>query len=216
MKNTTTLIVLGSTKFGESSVVVHTLSPLYGRRSFLVRMGKKTSPAMLLPMSLLEASVAENPRATLWTANSLSVRNPLPGIRGNMYKNTISLFISEVLYRTIKDGDFEEGLYEWCEKSILTLEELGNDFSNFHIRFLLELADELGFRPSFADMAPFAGDLKEEMRAMMKADFSGAMLVPLNGEQRNALCESILRYLEFHTESTINVKSLAVLREIFG
>ena len=42
------------------------------------------------------------------------------------------------------------------------------------------------------------------------------MLLPLRGEERNALCEDLLRYLEYHTESSINVRSLAVLREVFG
>ena len=42
------------------------------------------------------------------------------------------------------------------------------------------------------------------------------MLLPLRGEERNALCEDLLRYLEYHTESAIRVHSLAVLREVFG
>ena len=42
------------------------------------------------------------------------------------------------------------------------------------------------------------------------------MLLPLRGEERNALCEDLLRYLESHTESSINVRSLAVLREVFA
>ena len=41
------------------------------------------------------------------------------------------------------------------------------------------------------------------------------MLIPLRGEDRNALCEDLLRYLEYHTESAIRVHSLAVLREVF-
>ena len=47
-------IVLGHTKFGESSVVVHTLSEEYGRRGFLAHVGKKAGMALLLPMNILE------------------------------------------------------------------------------------------------------------------------------------------------------------------
>ena len=41
------------------------------------------------------------------------------------------------------------------------------------------------------------------------------MLIPLRGEQRNALCENLLRYLEYHTESALRVQSLEVLRELY-
>ena len=209
-------IVLGYTKFGENSVVVHTLSEEYGRRGFLVRIGKKAGMALLLPMNILEMDVVPNPKSTLWSARNLTARDPLNGIRGNLYKNTMSLFLSEVLLRTVRDGQAEDGLYPWCTRSILTLDTLEADFSNFHIRFLLELAGALGFRPSLEDIAPFAEKHLAQLKPFLTSTFSESMLIPLRGEDRNALCEDLLRYLEYHTESSIRVHSLAVLREVFG
>ena len=209
-------IVLGYTKFGENSVVVHTLSEEYGRRGFLVRIGKKAGMALLLPMNILEMDIVPNPKSTLWSARNLTARDPLNGIRGNLYKNTMSLFLSEVLLRTVKDGQAEDGLYPWCTRSILTLDTLEADFSNFHIRFLLELAGALGFRPSLEDIAPFAEKHLAQLKPFLTSTFTESMLIPLRGEDRNALCEDLLRYLEYHTESSIRVHSLAVLREVFG
>ena len=209
-------IVLGYTKFGENSVVVHTLSEEYGRRGFLVRIGKKAGMALLLPMNILEMDIVPNPKSTLWSARNLAARDPLNGIRGNLYNNTMSLFLSEVLLRTVKDGQAEDGLYPWCTRSILTLDTLEADFSNFHIRFLLELAGALGFRPSLEDIAPFAEKHLALLKPFLTSTFSESMLIPLRGEDRNALCEDLLRYLEYHTESSIRVHSLAVLREVFG
>ena len=208
-------IVLGHTKFGENSAVVHTLSEAYGRRGFLVHVGKKVGMALLLPMNILEMDVVPNPKSALWSARNLTAKDPLNGIRGNLYKNTMSLFLSEVLLRTIKDGQSEDGLFPWCVRSILTLDGLQTDFSNFHIRFLLELAGALGFSPTFEDVAPFAEKHLRQLRPFLTADFSESMLLPLRGEDRNALCEDLLRYLEYHTESAIRVQSLAVLREVF-
>ena len=209
-------IVLGYTKFGENSVVVHTLSEEYGRRGFLVRIGRKAGMALLLPMNILEMDIVPNPKSTLWSARNLTARDPLNGIRGNLYKNTMSLFLSEVLLRTVRDGQAEDGLYPWCTRSILTLDTLEADFSNFHIRFLLELAGALGFRPSLEDIAPFAEKHLAQLKPFLTSTFTESMLIPLRGEDRNALCEDLLRYLEYHTESSIRVHSLAVLREIFG
>lgn len=209
-------IVLGHTKFGENSVVVQTLSEAYGRRGFLIHIGRKAGMALLLPMNILEMEVVPNPKSALWTARNLTSRNPLNGIRNNLYKNTISLFLSEVLLRTVKEGQSEEGLYPWCVRSILTLDGLDSDFSNFHVRFLLELAGALGFRPTQEDIAPFAGKHLRQLTPMLTSTFSESMLLPLRGEDRSALCEGLLRYLEYHTESTIHVRSLDVLREVFG
>ena len=209
-------IVLGHTKFGENSVMVHTLSQAYGRRGFLVRIGKKAGMALLLPMNILEMDIVPNPKSTLGSAKNLSAKDSLNGIRNNLYKNTISLFLSEVLLRAVRDGQTEDGLYPWCVRSILTLDGLEADFSNFHIRFLLELAGALGFSPTFQDIAPFAEKHLAQMKPFLTTDFSESMLIPLRGEDRNALCEDLLRYLEYHTESTLRVHSLSVLREVFA
>ena len=209
-------IVLGHTKFGENSVVVNTLSEAYGRRGFLVRIGRKAGMALLLPMNILEMDIVPNPKSTLWSARNLSAKDPLNGIRNNLYKNTISLFLSEVLLRTVRDGQTEDGLYPWCVRSILTLDGLQTDFSNFHIRFLLELAGALGFSPTFEDVAPFAEKHLAQLKPFLTASFTETMLLPLRGEDRNSLCEDLLRYLEYHTESSIRVQSLAVLREVFA
>lgn len=209
------LIVLGTTKVGESAMVVHTLSREYGRRGFLVRSAKKAGTALLLPLSILEADVVENPKSDLWTIRNLHLRDALNGIRGNLEKNTISLFLSEVLFRTLREGAYEDGLYEWCTGSILTLDALESDWANFHVRFLLELAGALGFRPSLEDIAPFAKEHIKPMKAFLEADFSASMLIPLSGSIRNALCEALLQYLSYHTESSIQVNSLAVLKDLY-
>ena len=41
------------------------------------------------------------------------------------------------------------------------------------------------------------------------------MLLPLTGEERSRICEEILQYLEYHCETSLHVRSLEVLQEIF-
>lgn len=208
-------IVLTTTKVGENALVVHTLSREWGRRGFLVRSAKKTGTTLFLPLNILEADVVENSKSELWTLKNITLKDALEGIRGNLKKNTMTLFLSEVLFRTVRDGANEDGLYEWCVGSILTLNALEADFANFPVRFLLELAGALGFRPTFDDIAPFAGEHLSQMKALTAASFSESLLLPLNGSTRNALCEELLQYLSYHTEANIQVKSLAILRELY-
>ena len=175
-----------------------------------------------LPLNILDADIVSNPKSSLWSASNIVVKSPLDGIRGNLYKNTMTLFMSEVLFRTIKDGVNEDGLFEWCLKSIMTLDAIESNFSNYHIRFLLELAGARGFSPSFDDIAPFtsagtgSNNHLKALEAFLTASFSESMIIPLTGADRKEIAEDLLRYLEFHTESTIAVRSLDVLHEVFA
>lgn len=214
MNGDTGLIVLNTTKMGEKSLVIHCLSPEYGRRSFLASAGKNIM-ALCQPLSIIDAEVVENRKSDLWRIRNPKARYALLGIRTNLYKNAMTMFMSEVLYRAVKDGDSESGLFEWCEKSILTLDSLENDFSNFHLRFVLELAMTMGFEARVDDLAPFAGEYYGEIRSLVEGDFCKAMMLPLTGKARNGICEALVKYLSYHTETNINVRSLKVLGELF-
>lgn len=216
MKESLQLIVLGTTKFSDSGLVLHSLSHEYGRRGFLVRVGKKTPLGTIMPLSLIEAEISSNPKSDLWSARNLCERTPLPGIRGDIRKNSMTLFMAEVLMRAVRDGMNGDGLYEWAEGSILTLNALQGHFPNYPLRFLLDFAAALGFRPSFESMLPFAGSNLKATKALLESELQESLLIPLKGEERNALCEEIIRYLEYHLESSLNIRSLAVLRELFA
>ena len=216
MKSKAELIILNHTKFGENSIVLHTLSFEYGRRGFLVKVSPRTAMALFLPLNILEAEVTENPKSSLWFARNFVSVNPLNGIRSNIHKNTMTLFMSEVLYRVVKDQTNEDGLADWLKGQILTLDALQSDFANFHLLFLLNLCAALGFDPDLAGLAPFADKKLIHIEALLKTPFAEALLLPLSGADRNAIAESILKYIEYHTESAVNVRSLAVLREIYG
>ena len=215
MVHHTRLIILNTTKVGEKSLVLHALSPDWGRRSFITTVPRGGGMALFQPLSILDAEITENPRSDLWRAHAFSARQPLTGLRTSASKNAISLFISELLYRTIRDGAREEGLFEWCERSILTLDALQGDFANYHLRFLLEFAAALGFSPSLEDLMPFAGPHLRELRELVQSDFGACMLVPLSGRSRSEIAEILLRYLGYHTETRIELRSLRVLQELF-
>ena len=215
MVHHTQLIILNTTKVGERSLVLHALSPDWGRRSFITSVPKGGGMALFQPLGILDAEVVENPKSDLWRVHGLSAKYPLVSLRTSASKNAITLFMSEVLYRTVREGAREEGLFEWCERSVLTLDALQGDFANYHLRFLLELAAALGFSPSWEDLAPFAGEHLANVRELLRADFGASLLVPLSGEVRNEIAELLLRYLSFHSESRIEARSLRVLRELF-
>lgn len=216
MKHSSRFIVLSATKVGDKSLVVHTLSADWGRRSFISGASGKNPMALFLPMSLIEAEVVENPRSDLWRMRGISSSEPLCGIRNDIRKNTMTLFMSEVLMRSLRSGRSDDGMYEWCRKSILMLDALEESFSNFHLLFLLEFAGALGFMPSDQDLAPFAGEHLDAVRRLVGSTPAQALLIPMTGAQRNGIASLLLDYISFHTGSRLEIRSLPVFRELYG
>jgi len=216
MRHASRFILLSVTKVGDKSLVLHTLSPEWGRRSFITSVSKKAPMALFLPLSLLDGEVVENSKSDLWRLQEICAGAPLNGIRNDVRKNTMTLFLSEVLLRTVKEGAIEQGLFEWCRSSILTLDAMESDFSNFHLRFLLELAAALGFSPSLEDLMPFAGEHLGIVRELLSCSTAESMLIPMSGAQRNAVAGLLLDYISYHSESPVQVRSLQVLRELYS
>ncbi len=199
MVHASEFILLSTTKVGDKSLVVHTLSPEWGRRSFITSVSRKSPMALFMPLSIIDGEVVENSKSDLWRLRELSISEPLGGIRGDIRKNT----------------SFEEGLFEWCRRSILTLDALESDFSNYHLRFLLEFAGALGFSPTFEDLAPFAGEHLNVVKQLLTSSPAETLLIPMNGVQRNAVASLLLDYIGYHTDSQINIRSLQVLRDLY-
>lgn len=210
------IIILNTTKVGEKSLVLHCLCRDYGRRSFIVSVGKGFSMALCQPLNILDAELVENSRSELWRLRNISAVHPLTGIRNSLGKTSISLFMSEVLYRAVREGADSDGLFEWCEKCILTLDALQDDYANYHLRFLMELAGTLGFTPDFESMLPFAEGNIQDISRLLAAELPDFMVYPLNGKKRSAIADSLLRYLSAHLEIPLNIRSLAVLGELYN
>ena len=210
MATSTRIIVLNTTKVGERNIVVHALSRDFGRRSFITGAAHM---AFWQPLSILDCEVVENSRSELWRLRGISAVYPLSSLRSDLRRTAISMFMAEVLYRSVRDGA-EPGLYEWCEKAVLTLDSLEGSNANYHLRWLLELCSALGFTPSEEDIAPFAGGHLGDITSLM-GPYEDALLLPLSGKSRSAIAESLLRYLSAHLEYQLNIRSLDVLGELF-
>lgn len=215
MLNNSEFILLHTTRYGDKSIILHTLSKEYGRKGLFVKnISHRSSTSLFFPLSILEADILETSGSGLFNARNIVSRYPLTGIRNNLMKSAISMFLSEVLFRVVKEEMADQSLYDMCVRNILLLDAMDSDFSNFHLYFLLEFIISLGFSPEPADLEPFVRENLPVVSRFVGRPFSEAMLVPMTGDMRNSLAESLLKYIEFHTESAVNVNSLKVLHEL--
>ena len=218
-REATDLIVLHVTKFGDSALIVHALSPLYGRCGLIIKgvgAGKKNrrAAALFQPLNVLETVVDENPKSSLLSIRSAELKYNLASIRGNILKNCISVFLSELLYRLVSEGSREEGLFEWTENMICAFEGLECDFSNFHIYFSIRLCGILGFSPNRDSGYRFSDANEALLGKFLSNDFAGCMALPATGEMRSSFMEDMVKYLEYHIDKPLEIKSLKILHEL--
>lgn len=218
MVENTELIVLHTTKCSDSALVLHVLTRENGREGVLVRgLGKNSRQmSMFQPLNILEADLVRTPRTTLPAGKNFFCVMPLESLRNNYLKCCMTMFVSEVLFKVLRENMVEPGLYDWCRQQIGLLDAMDSDFNNFHLLFLLGLCGQLGFAPEVEDLMPFAGDSLDKIAELLGKPFAEAMLVRMTGHERSDIAEILIDYLEFHIEAAVNINSLKVLREIFS
>ena len=186
------MIVLHTLKYGDTSLIVHGYTQEEGRVSFILRgafrqaNGKKGSSN--------HGTVLLHP---------LSIVNYVAS--------------SELLYRTLLHSERDGELYAFLEDAVLKLEAVEGSPANFHLWFLDRYTAFLGFpfeRGFNLDFNPFTTVQTDRLRSIHEASFEDALSLPMTGAERKELIEAVIRWLEFHTGSRIDLRSLSVLHQI--
>lgn len=200
-EKTVRMIVLHTTKLGDNSLVLHALTEDSERESFVVKGLKKTHAGVYFyPLSLLSAGIVKSPRASMSLAHQFAFSNPLEGIRGNMAKASICIFMAEVIYK-LPQCDIP---YSWICSQVESLDKAESGIAGFHIGFLIGLCEVLGFKLTPESLGEFGGQaVKESLTS-----------APENGEARARLCNAIISYLCYNLDTRIAINSIGVLSEI--
>lgn len=188
------------------------------------------------PLFLLEMEVYEKKGREVQRIKESRVAEPYLSIPFDIRKTTQALFLAEVLYKLLQEEESNPPLFHFIENSMLFFDKMEKGISSFHIWFLARLTEYLGILPrigksdeGWLDMKmgmvvnreplhpPF---LNPGMTALLKvllsinvSDLPGLKITNL---QRNQLLNKLLEYIHLHFESFSHLKSLAVLKEVFG
>ncbi|MBQ7222307.1 MAG: DNA repair protein RecO [Bacteroidales bacterium] len=237
------LIVLHLTKYSDSGMIVNAIDSSVGRCGFFIKgLGKKKS-AMLAnfhSLSILEAVVQANPKSELHYLKEYSPIYSLSALRSDPVKSSIALFISELLYRSLYEISMDEHLFNWLCDAIRLLNDTEGSVANFHPWFLVGFCSKMGFHPqsNYSESSPlfqittenfipddayaktlddtFSAELSYVLHKFLTSPFEEAMKLQLSGSVRNAFSVKMIEYLSYHLGININVKSLAVLHDIFA
>lgn len=221
------MIVLHTIKYGDHALIVHGYDADAGRISLMFRGSSRSgrgNPSLLHPLCLLDTVVRKG-KGELSLLTEFSETHPLPSIRTRIRKSCIALFLGELLYRTLRESSPDERLYRFLEQGILTLEHLDeNCCANYHLWFLVSYAARLGFHPAGFISESGGGNtgfrFSESGSGLLSLLLSAppeiCLAHPLNASRRKSFCDEMIRYLSFHLEVPLEMKSLTVLHEVLS
>lgn len=231
MLSSTRAIVIKTTKYSDTSVILKLYTEVHGLRTYIVSgvHGKKSKAALLLPLSLLDVVANHSEKTRLIRPKEIGLAHPLQHVHSNIQKSSLLLFLNEVIYKSIKEEEPNEQLFSFLFDSILWLEQSTESIANFHIQFLLNFSQHLGFYPHgkfnqnnqwfnlqdgvFSSMRTNYS-VEEHLSKLLYDCLSGNYSFISNKEVRKNLVEQILLFYELQVHGFGKIKSLDVLHEI--
>ena len=234
-------IILHQIKYTDSGIVAQLYTRRFGRQSFLIK-GMRNKKAgkhniMFQPMFILDLEMYYKPSREMQVLKEFSVSFTPYDIHSNIKKSCVAIFLGEVLTSVLKEESPHEEMFDYIEESIIYFEKCRDGFANFHIGFLAGLSSFLGFEPgprtdinqSFFDMRngifvtipPVHGNYANKEISNILADFFNASYdtisnIILNGNLRNEVLETLLKYYSLHLPGLKKINSLEVLKEVFS
>jgi DNA repair protein RecO (recombination protein O) len=157
------------------------------------------------------------------------------GIPFDPVKNSLALFLSELLFRILNHTEPDELLFLFLENSIQQLDCCESGIANFHLVFLLKLTKYLGFEPNmenghfkyfdmmngvFMDEKPqhphfLSTELTEKLYEIMHVNYSSMSQLNILRNTRIKLIESIIDYYRLHITDFYGLHSLEILQSLF-
>jgi len=192
--------------------------------------------AFLQPLSIVELDVVHLPGKDLQRIKDVRIAYPFTRVPFDPIKNSLTLFLSEVLFRTLRQSEPDENMFLFLDNSIQQLDCCETGVANFHLVFLLKLSRYLGFEPNEDDESAVYFDLMNgvftrnkplhihylpkdttnDFRALLQADYSTMHKLAFSRQNRLKLLESMIEYYRLHIPDFNGLHSLAVLQSLFN
>jgi DNA repair protein RecO (recombination protein O) len=242
MTHKTKGIVLRAIKYGETSLVVTLFTELFGVQTYLVNgvrssRGKTNKANYFLPGALLDLVVYHHEQKNLQRIKEFSWAVLYQQVLSDVIKNSIALYMMELLHKCLKQPEENTDLFYFCEDALLQLDGAGKTVAaNFALYFSLHLTQFFGFRMmddyseqqcilnlqegSFENSLPahhnyIDGELayltSQLLKVMQPAELAD---IKLNHHHRRKLLLRYQDYYALHLPDFGELKTLTVLHEV--
>ncbi|MCW3107462.1 MAG: repair protein RecO [Segetibacter sp.] len=245
MTHKTKGIILRTVKYGETSVITTVYTELFGIQSYIVkgvRQSTKKSPGKAIyfqPAAILDMVIYHNEFKNLNFIKEYEWAHLYQNILFDVVKNTVAMYIVEMLQHSLKQPEANPELFYMIEDSLKQLDNANpTSTANLPLYFSLHLAAELGFRiqGAYHSTTPFL-DLQEGQFVEAKplhpyylekqlAEATSQLLsinfyndlenLHFSRHIRQSLIIAYQNYIALHVQDFGEIKTLPVLQQIFS
>lgn len=231
-------IVLSKLKYRDYDLIVKCYTQQRGIVSYMLKgvlKSKKGLSKTVYYQVLSQLQIEENykPNQTLHFIKEVKFNYIYKTLHTNIYKSAIVLFLSEILSNVLKEEEKNEDLFQFITVSLQYLDN-EDQFSNFHLLFLLKLTRYLGIQPenlnqnhpyfnlesgifeaSNYGIYSISGENLILLKRLLGINFDALKDIKIKSKQRQEFLNMLLYYFELHLDSFKKPKSLQVLNEVF-
>jgi DNA repair protein RecO (recombination protein O) len=240
MLSATRGIVLNYIKYSESSIIVKIYTENFGLQSYLIRSAKskksKIKAGIFQPLTLLEFISNHSKKSKLQSIKEITNCFQTNGISFDIKKSSIAIFIAEILNKSIREEEQNKSLFDFLFNTIQLLDKKEGRISEFHLYFLLDLTNFLGFYPQnnfedncsifnlydgkFQEYAPehcyfIEKELSKYLFEIIEISNTDRDKYQIATENKKELLNKILDYYRIHMHGFSRIKSVTVLEEVF-
>lgn len=234
-------IILSAIRHNDKSCVVRVFTRSNGMTPFIYYLSTSSKGAsrntLVQPMTRISFQSEGAPSSNLKHMRDVRNTAPYRNILFNPAKSAISIMLGEFLSYALAGEETNPLLFEFMENSMEWLDMADEgDYSNFHLRFLLEVARYLGICPNpegyrpgfmldmregvFAQTASMPGetldqDYSYKVVMLLQSDYDNMQSAPLTGQQRTSLLRFLNDWFRLHIPSFPKIKSIDILEEVF-
>ena len=221
-------IVLSSVKYAERSIICRIYTEALGVQSFLIngvrkKNGKNTYYQAL---TMLDLEVSYKEKAGLQRIKESRIDYQYLEAPFHIYKSSVLLFLAEVLTKCLKEESANPNLFAFLKQSLIYFDQ--EKFNNtFHLHFMVELSEHLGFCPESNHSSHPFFDLNEGRFCDLVPGHKNFIQEPiltnfaqlLEGKKTHyskALLSVLLSYYSLHVEGFGKIQSVEILHTVLN
>ncbi|WP_299365989.1 DNA repair protein RecO [Winogradskyella sp.] len=231
-------IVLSKLKYKDNDLIVKCYTQQRGVVSYILRgvlKSKKSQTKIIYFQPLSQLQIEENfkPNRQLQNIKEVRLNYIYKSLHSNIYKSAMVMFLSEILSTVLREEEKNEALYNYIETALQYLDS-EEQYSNFHLLFLLRLTRYLGFQPehlninypyfnletgvfeaSDSGIHSIAGENLTLLKQLLGINFDALSTIKINAKRRQEFLNMLLYYFELHLDGFKKPRSLQVLNDVF-
>jgi DNA repair protein RecO (recombination protein O) len=237
-------IVLNTIKYGETSIISHIYTELFGIQHYIVKgirsSGKrKTSQiSYFQPASILDLEVYHNELKELQFLKEFSWNTMFRSIHFDVKRNAIALYCAELLNNLVSEPEADSDFFEELIDLFVYLdqEEKDSKIANMPIHFTIKILEHIGIKfngvyenenlfvldfveGGFTDTIPHHSHFLAYEKAACITELSDNFHwnnVAINSSTRREILDHLQKFIEIHVSNFKKLKSYIILQTIFS